>query len=206
MTTRSDSNWQWVRPRVDLRKLPVTVDLSPLRSFVWPGIALGALLFVLAAGHLIQHPPPNLGTLIMMLPFPGAGLAIAAWCGIQLLKRRVVTFERDGVSVQERPAFGGTRAWRSPYSAFEGVVYKRRSGKTRRNPVLYQIIELSHRDPRRSIPLYVKVGDKRPIDLWRSYAEALGLPAIEDKNSPEKPDGVLFSYGERPLRSPFGQG
>ena len=112
MTTRIDSDWQWVRPRVDLRELPVTVDLSPLRSFVCPGIALGALLFVLAAGHLIQHPPPNLGTLIMMLPFPGAGLAIAAWCGIQLLKRRIVTFERDGVSVQERTAFGGTRAWR----------------------------------------------------------------------------------------------
>jgi hypothetical protein len=205
VTMQSDSSWQWVRPRVDLRELPVTVDLSPLRSFVWPGMALGVFLFFLAAQHLMEHPPPNLGTLIMLLPFPGAGLAIAAWCGIQLLKRRIVTFERDGVSVQERTVCGA-RAWQLPYSAFEGVVYKRRSGKTRRNPVLYQIIELSHRDRRRSIPLYVKVGNKRPIDLWRSYAEALGLPAIEDKSSPEKPDGVLFSYGQRSLRSPFGQG
>lgn len=205
MTTRSDSSWQWVRPRVDLRELPVTVDLSPLRSFVWSGIALGAFLFFLAVQHLLRYPPPNLGTLIMLLPFPGAGLAIAAWCGIRLLERRIVTFGHDGLSVREHSVLG-TRTWQLPYSAFEGVTYKRRSGKTKRNAVLYQIIELSHRDPRRSIPLYVKVGEERPIAVWQSYADALGLPAIEDKNSPDKPDPVLFSYGRRPLRSPFAKG
>lgn len=205
MTTRSDSSWQWVRPWVDLRELPVTVDLSPLRSFIWPGIALGLFLFFLAMQHLLRYPPPNLGAFIMLLPFPGAGLAIAAWCGIRLLERRVVTFEQDGVSVQQRTVLR-TRTWRLPYNAFQGVVYKRRSGKTRRNAVLYQIIELSHRDPRRSIPLYVKVGEDRPITLWQSYADVLGVPAIEDKNSPDKPDAVLFSRGRRPLRSPFAQG
>ncbi|MGH6901479.1 MAG: hypothetical protein ACREIR_01915 [Geminicoccaceae bacterium] len=205
MTTHSDSSWQWVRPRVDLRQLPVTVDLSPLRSFVWPGIALGALLFLVAVQHLLRHPPQNLGMFIMLSPFPGAGLAIAAWCGMRLRERRIVTFERDGVSVQESTVLGA-RAWQLPYSAFEGVVYKRRSGKTRRNPVLYQIIELSHRDPRRSIPLYVTVDEERPIALWQSYADALGLAAIEDKNSPDQPDGVVFSYGKRPLRSPFAKG
>jgi hypothetical protein len=204
VTTQSDSSWQWVRPRVDLRELPVTVDLSPLRSFIWPGIALGAVLFVVAATQLIQHPPSNSASLIMMLPFPGVGLAIAAWCGSKLLNRRIVTFDQDGVSVQERTMLGA-RSWKLPYGSFTGVVYKRRSGKTRRNAVLYQIIELAHRDPARSIPLYVNVGDKRPIDLWRSYAETLGLPAVEDKNSPDKPDAVLFSYGKRPVRSPFVQ-
>lgn len=205
MATHGDSSWQWVRPRVDLRELPVTVDLSPLRSFVWPGIAFGAFLLFLGVQHLLQNPPPNLGALIMLLPFPGAGLALAAWCGIRLLERRIVVFERDGVSVQEQSLLG-TRAWRLPYSAFDGVVYKRRSGKTRRNPVLYQIIELSHRDPRRSIPLYVDVDDERPVALWQSYADTLGLPAIEDKNSPDKPDAVLFSSGRRPVRSPFAKG
>lgn len=205
MTMQSDSNWQWVRPRADLRELPVKVDLSPLRSFVWPGIALGGFLFVLAVQHLLRHPLPNTGTFIMLLPFPGAGLALAAWCGTKLLERRSVTFERDGVSVQEQNLLGA-RTWQLPYSAFEGVVYKRRSGKTRRNAVLYQIIELAHRDPRRSIPLYVKVGEERPTTLWQSYADALGLPAIEDKSSPDKPDAVLFSYGRRPTRSPFAKG
>ncbi|HEX6142865.1 MAG TPA: hypothetical protein VFZ01_09115 [Geminicoccaceae bacterium] len=205
MRTRSDGRWQWVRPRVDLRHLPVTVDLSPARNLVWPGIGLGAILFAVAAQHLLRHPPQNLAMLVMMLPFPGAGLAIAAWCGIRAFERRIVTFARDGVSVEERTLLG-RRAWRLPYDAFEGVVYKRRSGKTRRNPVLYQVIELAHRDPGRSIPLYVKVGEKRPIKLWQAYAEALGLPAIEDRNSPDKPDAVLFSYGRRPLRSPFADG
>jgi len=204
VTIQSDSRWQWVRPRVDLRELPVTVDLSPLRSFIWPGIALGAVLFVVAATQLIQHPPSNFATLIMMLPFPGVGLVIAAWCGSKLLNRRIVTFDQDGVSVQERTILGAS-SWKLPYSSFTGVVYKRRSGKTHRNAVLYQIIELAHRDPGRSIPLYVKVGDTRPIDLWHSYAETLRLPAVEDKNSPDKPDAVLFSYGKRPVRSPFVQ-
>lgn len=205
MTMRSDSRWQWVRPRVDLRQLPVTVDLSPSPNFIWPGIALGAVLFTVAAYHLVQDPPQNLAMLVLMSPFPGAGLALAGWCAIRLFERRIVTFARDGVSVEERTLLGG-RAWRLPYDAFEGVLYKRRSGKTRRNPVLYQIIELSHADPQRSIPLFVKVGEKRPTEVWQRYADALGLPAIEDQSSPDKPDAVLFSYGRRPLRSPFADG
>jgi hypothetical protein len=47
---------------------------------------------------------------------------------------------------------------------------------------------------------------RRVSSLWRSFADALGIAAVEDRSSPEEPEGVIFSCGKRPLRSPLAKG
>ena len=51
---------------------------------------------------------------------------------------------------------------------------KPRSGRTQ---TTYQIIELKHRDDKKTLPLYVHKTKNAPIERWNSYAELFGLPA-----------------------------
>lgn len=174
---------------VDPSRLPTTVALKApvvagaalvVFGAVWTALTLNAVWPAIGAEGL---PAPFL---LAFLAFPAIGL-LTALAGVAMLTGRLTArFGPEGVAVEERGPLG-RRQWSAAYTAFEGVrMVERRQRRRKRRDILWQIVELRHPDPRRTLPLLVRRGDDPPRAEWEAAARALGVPALVDG-----PDGTV---------------
>ncbi len=100
--------------------------------------------------------------------------------------KNVMTFEGDRVVVRE----GGSwrkRTWEAPYRTFSAVRLREKSVKDRKGQtVTYQIIELVHRDPLKTLPLYVRQETTPPRERLARYAHLFDLPAEDETETEEE--------------------
>ena len=165
------------RVDVDLTTLPRTVDLSGSRmAAVVMVIFAGGWTFIAVSIFASFSDAPVFVSLFAAI-FPLVGLAFLV-SGIRLLlRRRVVKFDRSGVSVQERKLLSETE-WHARYSEYEGVLLREHTRRGKNSSTTYHIIELKHPDPTTTLPLHIRSGTEPPRSAWEGYCHQLGLPAL----------------------------
>lgn len=197
-------SWHSVRVDANLTFLPQTLDLSPSRFAAIMLILFGGGWIAVAIAALggVTSLPPN--DLIFLAVATLIGLTIMGWGLTRLFRRHRAVLSADGVEVMERGLFG-VKAWYEPYSAYEGVFYRRILIRRKNSTRIYQVIELLHDDRDKCLPLYVRPTSEVPRSRWEGYAERLKLPAIEfegenlsvrEHDELDKPIGELVAEGK----------
>lgn len=185
------NSWWWTRADVDLSQLPATVDLSmkPILKLA----VLGAVLFM----------APSLGSLFgrdfdewdekllryLLVTVIFLSVYLAGFLFFAFRKRRRITFDSFTVTV-ERMGIFGSRAWTLPYSDFDGVLHRDVTKTVLLATVRLKVIELYHRDPDKTVPLYVQESTEAPREKWKAYAERLKLPALTDSGDDAEPKSM----------------
>ncbi len=165
------------RVDVDLTILPRTVDLSGSRVAAVVMVIFAGIWTFIALSIFASFSNAPVFVSLFAAIFPLVGLALLA-SGIRLLlRRRVVKFDRIGVSVQERRLLSESE-WHACYSEFEGVLLREHTRRGKNSSTTYQIIELNHSDPTKTLPLHISTGTEPPRSAWESYANQLSLPAL----------------------------
>lgn len=175
----TNKSWRWLRPEIDLRSLPATADLSMSKIYVIVLFAVGGFWTLFSWGLVTGVGSANWLALAFTLLFPAIGMVIILCAVLGFVQRREVTFDKTGVTVNERKITGRAN-WSLLYSDFEGVLYRERVMRGKNSTVVYQIIELYHKDPDKIIPLYVKATPDVPRKVWEDYARTLNLPALSE--------------------------
>ncbi len=184
-STLADETLWLGRVNVDLKTLPQTVDLSGSRlaATVMLVFAGGWTIFALSIFASFMKAPAYMGVFAAI--FPIIGLALLANSIRMLLRRRIVKFEPAGVTVHERKLLSETE-WYARYSEFEGVLLREHTRRNKNSSTTYQIIELKHPDPSKTLPLHVSTGTRPPRSAWESYGQKLALPALR-----QTADGIM---------------
>jgi len=170
--------WLARRPQVDLAARPLRVNLSPSPITAVFGLVFGGFWLYgslnLVSG-VLSAPSPAIAFALM---FPAIGLAAVGASLVALITRRYATFDAEGVAVEGRTLRGRER-WFAAYPDFAGVRHREHTINRKHGSTTYQIIELVHPEPAKTLPLYVAVAVAPPRERWESYARELGLPALE---------------------------
>jgi hypothetical protein len=109
------------------------------------------------------------------------GVLIASFLFVMIGRRGrqdIMRFEKDRVVVTEAGLLYDT-IWEEAYSAFKGVSLRKRRTKSGSSRFTYQIIELKHPDPQKTLPLFVDLTGKTPTRRWLSYVDIFDLPPIK---------------------------
>ena len=207
MARYTATSWRRIRPKVVLDRLPLHIDLSPQRSrmvmFIVAGLVWFSLPFWLFSDKLDQFRASAGPDLFVW--FSGAFAAVALVTVAQgvfgLAKRRKALIDKDVVSVTGRSVLG-RESWQEPLARFSGIAHREGRMPRKNNPATYQIIELIHPDPQKTILLDVMRGKQPPHARAAEFANALRLPLIDEAG------GVVVAQGSggRPLRERAGEG
>lgn len=189
-TQRRDyaNSWWWTRAEVDMDRLPVTVGLSvpavlkatvTSRMFV---IACYVGLLPVLGGWTIDlleaRTPDTSIALHLLFVFPYIAVFFAVNLLSALWNRRWITFDASGVTVVQRAGLFGWQTWSLPYADYQGVLQRAAEARGVFVGARMQVIELQHRDPEKTVPLYVQARDDPPRAQWKAYAARLGVPAL----------------------------
>ena len=183
MRNYGSKDWPSLQTAVDLGRLPVTVDQRPKATpkvtlvFVFALVLMTGLHFL---SEVLIEGVPVLS--FNLFPF-GIALTILMVLVAAPLRRRRVTFDEAGVTVESRGLLG-SKTWSLPYKAFKGVLYReellrRQNRRHNTRSDIFQVIELLHEKRNRCVLLYVCRTAEVPRDRWEGYARRLGLPALE---------------------------
>jgi hypothetical protein len=146
-------------------------------AVLWGGVPTAALISAMAAGKL----RPDV-VLILFFSVSGAGMFIG---GVHLLfSSTTTTIDGERVSVTKKSLFG-MRQWSELISAYEGVQSRSEyhsGGKNSPSYTLY-IVELLHKDPKKTVRLYQSSDDEVFRTIWEDYCRKLNMPAIETDGS-----------------------
>ena len=148
---RVPSAWITRQPRITGDELPLEVDLSPSRLGAM--ILCAAGVFVLGSsweflGDILRAEDAIFFVTASIFPLFGVGLITAGL--FQLYRRQIVTFGERGVEVSERD-LAGSRRWSAGYSDYAGVLQREHTVQRKNGSTTYQIIQLLHADPPRSL-------------------------------------------------------
>lgn len=183
MARETDSSWQYVRPKAELSRLPARIDLSPGRAQMLTMLIVGLAWMGFATYFALSIAPdsgsPGAGDLMryVFLLFPAFGVFIVAPAVWRLLQHRHAVVDKYLVTV-EGWSLLGREAWRVPLDTFLGVRHRTGIIRRKRSSTTYQIIELVHPDPKKTILLWVERGDAVPRERWETYARLLNLAAL----------------------------
>ena len=179
-----------VRPRGALDRLPIDLDLSTSSGTALPKILGGAIFAVLGYNMLggmagggdvgsVAATVFQLAPYVILL----AGLVVLTRGIVGLVDRKSARIQNGMVSVTRKSLFGSEN-WSEPLSAFDGVRWReivvehsnRTSGASNRShlpPLVYQVLDLKHPDPRRCVPLYVTRLNERGGRAAERFRKAL---------------------------------
>ncbi len=158
---------------VEINSFPTSIELEKPNS---PLEILPFGLFLMVFLYFAVNAIAPAVTLVVLTLAGGAMLALSFWLMRQSERKDVMIFDRQGVSVTEAGLFTDHK-WQASYSDFEGVVMRRRQAKSGRSYSIYQIIELKHPDPQKTLPLFVRNTNVAPKKRLKTYGELFDLPA-----------------------------
>lgn len=117
---------------------------------------------------------PTFFDIIIMLI--GAGIIISLFCNY--FQYRKIYFDGKNVEIVTRLINGKKLRMKEKIAKYEGVRFRiefAQFGFISRNKY---IIELSHKNPEKSVPLYISYRGKNVRRKWENYARTFGLPAL----------------------------
>ena len=117
---------------------------------------------------------PTLFDIVIILI--GGGIAMAMIGAV--IRYKKVNFDGDFIRIVIRPALGQKIHITEPLYLYKGVQLRVeffQFGIVNRNKY---IVELLHKDPEKTVPLYISTSKKDIRKIWQNYAKALKLPAI----------------------------
>lgn len=141
---------------------------------------------------------------LLFLVFPVIGLGLLLFGVHSLVWRRRIAFDGTAFTVVEQ-RLKGTKAWREPLSAYQGVLRHTRRVRSRNRSYTLYMIDLVHPDGDRKINLYTATTETGFRGKWEAFARRLGLPALEagaggmvrrDAEDLDKPAGELIEEGK----------
>jgi hypothetical protein len=141
-------------------------------ALLWGGIPLLGLISELQAGRLGPE------TLLFLI-FPVFGLGLLLFGVHSLMWRRRIAFDGSAFTVAEH-GLRGTKQWREPLSAYQGVMRHTRRVRTKNSSYTLYMIDLVHPDGDRTINLYTDTREGGLREKWEEAARRLALPALEE--------------------------
>lgn len=112
------------------------------------------------------------------------GLALGGYGGLTVARalfapsgQAIMTFHENYVEVSENGWLTKTR-WQENYENYKGVRARTKDTPSRRESAPYQIIELVHDNPAKTLPLFATRQDDPPIDHLAHYADILGVETL----------------------------
>lgn len=181
--------------QLKLEEMPTKhADRMPLKV-VMPGIILGLLMVILGCVELAggMYDPEGWGYTLdtdtraplfshtaVDAAFIILGLGIAIGSVISHIRYKKIFFNGKTFSVDLRGVFGENELFREFLRNYEGVrlrVEFFQFGILNKNKY---IIELEHRDPQKSIPLYISTDGTGIYQIWYYYAKRLSMPIVLD--------------------------
>jgi hypothetical protein len=159
----------------DITRLPAQIEVARPAANPFPLIVVAFGLFI--SYQLFAALLGGLALPVMLLG--GAALVLAAllWWRQSGLPH-LLSFDKEGVTVTERRLIAAKR-WRAGYSEFEGLMLRTIQARSPSGKTTYEIIELKHRDPDKTLPLYAARSSSEPRARWKALAELLGVPALQ---------------------------
>ncbi len=169
-------------------------DRMPLKV-VMPGIVLGFLMAVIGLAELAggMYDPESLGYELdpdirpplfshtaVDTAFIILGLGIIIGAVVSYIRYKKIFFNGKTFSVDLRGVFGENELFREFLRNYNGVrlrVEFFQFGILNKNKY---IVELEHRDPQKTIPLYISTDGAGIYQIWYYYARRLGMPTILD--------------------------
>jgi len=166
---------------VEIDEFPTQVSLVKNNS---PMEIAPFFLFLLVFLYFTVNAIAPARTLVILL-VAGVAMLILSFLLIRRSERRdIMTFGKSGVSVTEAGLFTDHH-WQAPYEDFDSVFMRRCQAGAGRKQTIYQMVELKHPDPAKTLPLFVHQTNVVPTERWKSYAELFDLPARRDGTGQE---------------------
>ena len=158
------------------------------------GLILGAALLLLGAYELFDgvtvtrsdftgnfpatdfQPMINTTFFDIVIMLMGLGIIAALFCNYFQYRR--IYFDGKNVEIVTRLLNGKKLRMKEKLAKYDGVRFRiefAQLGFISRNKY---IIELSHKNPEKCVPLYISYRGKNARRLWEYYARTLGLPAL----------------------------
>ena len=174
-----------------LNDRPYTLDLSKTSSYGINILVMVGLFFILYPvgvefwfSYYSKNPfnIHNLSTASLISILIGILFLIKSLSEIS--HKNIVIFEKSGLSILKEGLLGKTLDETLPYAAFEGallheVIVRERVGNNKKRDVAYQRVTLVHPEERLSIKLYQVLSHNAARYMWKIFAHALSIPAIE---------------------------
>lgn len=177
-------DWLAIKPQLSPDASPIELLFEPdpaeIRLRLWVGFII--LAIAATAAFFLED---------VIARVVAAGFALFALLNLlyALIQRGFRYHLRiSGLEVAvDRRSLLGAKNWREPLRAYQGVLLREEEfqeqssssskiAHTRR----YYIIELQHRDPTRTVPLFVLETGPAPIEIHRAFANRFSLPALEE--------------------------
>ena len=181
---------------VDLAKLPAVADASPARKPMLVKLALAIAWMVASAIFLAPAMTGPFQIRALMIAVPMSGLIVIAMALSGLLRQRYISFDKDGVQVHDRRWFWRSK-WSAPYTAFLGVASRKHVVSAALEDSLIHIAELSHMNPKLSLPLLVSSDGPPAKKNLMGAARLFGIPLL--KEEPEKQLEQQFQRLNKPI-------
>lgn len=170
----------WRRITLDIDHVPATINLAPSRLTSILFFLVGGSFLFLAVGMVAtgQHDEPV--WFLVVFAVIGVLLLVASYA---LLSRKFVAeFGHDQVSVASRSVVS-RRCWTSEYSDFEKLLLYSHTFKPEDSPQrTFVIVELTHLDPEKSIPIFAAPKPWDDNELISKYQQFFGLPLIDNRS------------------------
>ena len=178
-------------------KLPTKKSDRIALHILYPGLIFGTILILLGFYELfngLSHSrtdfdfiPENEGDVIyqpfmnptffdLVIILVGAGIVLSLF--LSYIRYKKIFFDGKKVQIIYRPAFGAKKVVKESIGNYEGVRFRIeffQFGFMTKNKY---IIELYHKNPQKTAPLYISTKGKNIRKIWEYYAQKLNLPAV----------------------------
>lgn len=180
-----------------LDKMPTKKSDRIALSILYPGLFFGAILMALGVYELLngfKHASSSFDEIItadeitafepLISPWLFDSVIIVIGLGIifslifSYIRYKKILFDGKTVEIIHRPAIGEKKSFKEKLQNYEGVRFRIeffQFGFMNKNKY---IIELYHKNPNKTAPLYISTSDKNIRRIWEYYARTLKLPAL----------------------------
>ena len=181
-----------------LDNLPAKTSDRIALNILYPGILFGALLALLGIyeffnipalsgkgvfdGFMSEEEAKKVTTLINPTFFDAVLTVLGLWIVTKLIMSYVrykkIRFDGKVFDITYRPAMGEKVSFCERLENYKGVRFRvefLQFGILNKNRY---IIELLHKTPEKTIPLYISTSDKDVRKIWEYYAKTLKMPAV----------------------------
>ncbi len=195
--TKNISNHFSQKFELKIEKLPTKASDRLDMRILYPGLFLGTALLFLGVYELFNGfsggtsvfdiqklqsegslYPPLMSPVLFDCVIIVLGLGIIVSLILSNIKYKKIYFDGKMVEILNRPAFGMKKIYRESIDDYVGVLVRiefYQFGFLNKNKY---IIELHHKNPQKTVPLYISTSNKDLRKKWKYYAKTLNLPAL----------------------------
>lgn len=162
--------WLGMKPALDPSATVLSLDYKP--SLIWKlRLTVGGVVLAIVATviHFSQDDD---------ITFVAVGFGLFALLnivrGLAESRFEISILITDDMAIVKRRTFFGREDWQEPLANYKGVLLRERSTRQGR----YNIIELVHDDPGRTLPLFVTREKGAARDTQEAFAQRFDLPAL----------------------------